>query len=69
MVTISATDLNGPVSIPIVNLLGEVVNNFNGTSNGAFSKTYNLSDLSNGMYLVRISNAGSSVTKKLSISK
>ena len=69
IVTISATDLNGPVSITIVNLLGEVVNNFNGTSNGAFSKTYNLSDLSNGMYLVRISNAGSSVTKKLSISK
>ena len=69
MVTLSASDINGSVSISIVNLLGETVENFNGTSNGAFTKTFNLSELTNGIYLVKISNDGNSVTKKLSISK
>jgi hypothetical protein len=68
-VTISADDVNGAVSISVVNLLGEVVKSYNETSNGSFSKTYNMSDLSNGMYMVKISNAGSTVTKSLSISK
>jgi hypothetical protein len=68
-VSISADAVSGPVSVTIVNLLGEVVKTFNEESNGFFSKSYNLSELSNGIYLVKIANAGSSVTKKLSISK
>ena len=68
-VTISADDVNGAVSIQVVNLLGEVVRTFNEDSNGTFSKSYNLSDLSNGIYIVKIENAGNMVTKRLSISK
>ena len=69
MVTISSADMNGPVAISIVSLLGETVQSFNGTSNGTFNQAFDLSNLSNGIYLVRISNGGSSITKKLSVSK
>ena len=68
-VNINATDVNGAVSISVINLLGEVVKTYSEEANGTFSKTYNMSDLSNGIYMVKISNAGSTVTKSLSISK
>ncbi len=68
-VTMTASDVNGPVSISVIDLLGETVNTFSESSNGNFSKTYDLSALSNGMYIVKIENAGTTVTKKLSINK
>jgi hypothetical protein len=46
-----------------------VVKNYTDESNGSFSKKYDLSSLTSGMYIVKIENAGTIVTKKLSISK
>jgi hypothetical protein len=68
-VTISADDVNGALSIIVVNMLGEVVKNYNEQASGTFTKSYNMSDLSTGMYLVKIQNEGNMVTKRLSIAK
>jgi hypothetical protein len=67
-VTISA-DVTGPVSISMVNILGETVRTYSEEANGSFSKTYDVSALSSGIYLVKIANGGSTVTKRLSVSK
>jgi hypothetical protein len=67
-VNISA-DITGATSVTIVNTLGEVVRTFSEDANGSFNKTYDLSALSSGIYLVKIANGGNVVTKKLSISK
>jgi|GEM_PF-2597034 len=65
-VTISA-DVTGPVSVTMVDMLGETVKTFSGEANGSFSKTYDVSSLSAGVYLVKIANGGNVVTKKLSV--
>lgn len=67
-VTISA-DVTGPVSIAIVNMLGETVKSYNEDANGSFSKTYDVSGLASGIYLVKIGNNNTVVTRKLSVSK
>lgn len=68
-VTISAEGLTGATTITVTNLLGEEVKRYNETANGAFSKSYNLSDLASGVYIAKIQNGGNSTTKRLSISK
>jgi hypothetical protein len=69
LVKIYADDVEGQVVITVMDILGNVVNSFNDISNGTFNKSYDLSNLSNGIYIVRIENAGTIVSKKLSISK
>ncbi len=68
-VNVTVDGISGAVSITVENLLGEVVKTFEGEANGSFNKTYDLSALSNGIYLVKITNGGAAATKKLSISK
>ena len=68
-VNVTVDGISGPVSIIVENLLGEVVKTFEGEANGSFNKTYDLSALSNGIYLVKVTNGGAAATKKLSISK
>ncbi|MBS1686218.1 MAG: T9SS type A sorting domain-containing protein [Bacteroidetes bacterium] len=68
-VTISAEGVSGATTITLTNMLGEVVKHYNETANGTFSKPYNVSDLSSGVYIVKIQNGDNSSTKRLSISK
>jgi hypothetical protein len=68
-VTISTDNVTGNLSIGITNLLGEEVKHFNETAGGSFTKSYNLSDLSTGVYIVKIQNGDNSVTKRLSVTK
>ncbi len=68
-VTITADGISGATTITLTNLLGEEVKRYNETANGAFSKAYNLSDLSSGVYIVKIQNGSNSTTKRLSLSK
>ncbi len=68
-VTISAEGVSGATTITLTNLLGETVKTFNETANGSFAKAYNLSDLSTGVYIVKIQNGSNSATKRLSLSK
>jgi len=69
-VNISCNDLSGTVSVTVVNMLGDVVRTFSDEANGSsFSKTYDLSALSGGIYLIKIANGGDLVTRRLSISK
>lgn len=68
-VTISADGVDGSVSTTVIDLLGSVVKTYSDESNGNFTKSYDLSSLSSGIYIVKIENAGTVVTKKLSISK
>lgn len=68
-VTLSAEGLTGATTISVTNLLGEEVKRYNETANGNFSKAYNLSDLSSGIYIVKIQNGDNSTTKRLSLSK
>ena len=68
-VTISASDITGALSISIVNMIGEEVKQYNETANGSFVKNYNLSDLSSGVYIVKLQNGANTATKRLSISK
>jgi len=68
-VTISAEAAEGMVSTTVIDLLGNVAKTFSNESNGNFTQTYDLSSLSSGIYIVKIENAGTVVTKKLSISK
>lgn len=68
-VTISTDNVTGALSISITNLLGETVKTFNENAGGSFSKSYNLSDLSSGIYIVKLQNGDNSTTKRLSISK
>ena len=68
-VTISADGVDGMVSTSVIDLLGNVVYTFSNESNGNFTQTYDLSGLTSGIYIVKIENAGTVVTKKLSISK
>jgi hypothetical protein len=68
-VTISANNVTGAMTISITNMLGEEVKHFDETANGAFAKAYNLSDLSGGVYIVKLQNGNNTATKRLSISK
>lgn len=68
-VKIDVAEINGTVSVSVVNMLGEVVKTFSDESNGSFTKTYDVSSLANGVYLFKITNDGNTVTKRLSISK
>ena len=68
-VNVTVDGISGPVSIIVENMLGEVVKTFEGEANGSFNKSYDLSALSNGIYLVKVTNDGAAATKKLSISK
>jgi hypothetical protein len=68
-VTISAEAAEGTVSTTVIDLLGNVVKTFSNESNGNFTQTYDLSSLSSGIYIVKIENGGTVITKKLSISK
>jgi hypothetical protein len=68
-VTITADDADGMVATTITDMLGNTVKTFNDESNGTFTKTYDLSNLTSGIYFVKIENAGTVVTKKLSLTK
>ncbi len=69
MVTIHADDVNGKVAISITNVIGEEVKHITEQTTGSLHKSYNLSDLSDGVYIVKIQNGENSITRKLSISK
>jgi hypothetical protein len=57
------------VNVVVFNILGSKVKEFNETSNGTLSRNYNMSDLSNGTYIVRIQNGQKTATKRLVINK
>jgi hypothetical protein len=69
LVTISVSGATGPLSISITNLVGEEVKQYNEQANGSFEKSYNLSDLAAGVYIVKLQNADGMTSKRLSISK
>jgi PKD repeat protein len=68
-VTIKAEDVNGAVKIQMFNILGSEVKEFNETANGTFAKQFNISDLANGNYIVRIQNGERMTTRRLTVSK
>lgn len=68
-VNITAENAEGTVSTTVTDMLGNVVKTYNDQSNGTFSKSYDLSNLAGGVYVVKIENNGTVVTKKLSLNK
>lgn len=68
-VSISAEGVQGSLSISVVNMLGETVRNYHEEASGSFTKTFDLSALSTGVYLIKLENAGSTITKRLSITR
>ena len=68
-VTITAEDVNGAVKIQIYNILGAEVKSYTEEVSGTMTRTYNLSDLSNGNYIVRLMNGDKMTTRRLTIAK
>jgi hypothetical protein len=68
-VTLEMNATSSNVNITVFNILGAEVKNFTEDANGAFVKNYNLSDLSNGAYIVRVKSGKQIATKRLVISK
>lgn len=68
-VTIEVTALSSTVNVSVFNILGAEVRNFTEEINGTLVKSYNLSDLNNGAYIVRIKAGNQIATKRLLISK
>jgi hypothetical protein len=60
---------SGTCSIEVVNLLGETVVSRSMELNGFMSTSIDMSNRSGGIYFVKVSNAGQTVTKRLVISK
>ncbi len=60
---------NNNVVIRIYNMLGAEVKEISELASGTFVKSYNLSDLSEGNYIVKIKNGEKIATKRLTISK
>lgn len=68
-VTLEMATTADKVNVVVFNILGSNVKEFNETSNGTLSRNYNMSDLSNGTYIVRIQNGQKTATKRLVINK
>ncbi|AUC16832.1 hypothetical protein BTO06_17520 [Tenacibaculum sp. SZ-18] len=60
--TISMNELNGEKQIKIYNIIGSVVQDMSTTKT---SEKFNLSKFSNGMYIIKITNEGKNLTKKI----
>jgi len=61
-----AMNNNQPVNIEVVNSLGAVVYNLN-VQSGFGTTEINLSNMSHGMYLIRLTNNGQTTTKKVMV--
>jgi hypothetical protein len=68
-VTIEIPNTNANVTIKIYNMLGAEVTDITESASGSFIKTLNLSDLSNGNYIVKVKSGDKIATKRLTISK
>ena len=69
VVKLTADDVNGKVAISITNMIGEEVKHITEEVSGSLNKSYNLSDLSSGMYIVKIQNGTNVAARRLSIVK
>ncbi len=69
ILNIKADGLKGDFTVRVYNILGSEVKSYNETANGNFNKTYNMSDLANGSYFVKIVNGEKTATKQLVITK
>ncbi len=68
-VTIEAEGIEKTVSVSMFNILGEKVKSFSADANGTFSKTFNVSDLASGTYIVKVASGSKIATKRLVINK
>ncbi len=68
-VTFEVPTFEKNLSINVYNILGAEVRSIKEEANGMFSKNYNFSDLSNGTYIVKITNGNKTATKRLTINK
>ncbi|MCS6935595.1 MAG: PKD domain-containing protein [Chitinophagales bacterium] len=69
-ITISISDNDGPVNIKVYNVIGSELKSFTADVAGStFSRSYDLSDLPNGTYLVKIQSGAKSAVKRLTINK
>jgi hypothetical protein len=68
-VTFEVPTFEKNLSINVYNILGAEVRSIKEEANGMFNKNYNFSDLSNGTYIVKITNGNKTATKRLTISK
>jgi len=68
-ITLEMNATSSNVNITVFNILGAEVKNFTEDANGAFVKNYNLSDLANGAYIVRVKSGKQIATKRLVINK
>ncbi|MFN8310090.1 MAG: T9SS type A sorting domain-containing protein [Chitinophagales bacterium] len=57
------------VSVRIYNILGSEVKSLTEEANGTFNKNMNISDLSNGTYIVKIQSGNNVATRKLTLNK
>jgi Secretion system C-terminal sorting domain len=68
-INFNAEGLSGDVSITFTNIAGQEVKQINETASGNFKKSYDVSDLTNGIYLVKIQNGDNTFTRRLTINK
>jgi hypothetical protein len=68
-VTIEIPNTNANVTIKIYNMLGAEVRDITESASGTFVKSFNLSDLSNGNYIMKVKSGDKIATKRLTISK
>jgi PKD repeat protein len=68
-VTFEVPTFEKNLSINVYNILGAEVKSIKEEANGMFNKNYNFSDLSNGTYIVKITNGNKTATKRLTINK
>lgn len=68
-VTIEVEGAEKNVSVSFFNILGEKVKTFNAEANGTFRKTFNVSELASGTYLVKVISGNKIATKRLIVSK
>lgn len=68
-VTIEVMDVNGAIGVDFFNILGAKVKTFSSNVNGAFTKTFNISELASGTYIVKIASGNKIATKRLIVNK
>ncbi|MEZ4979918.1 MAG: T9SS type A sorting domain-containing protein, partial [Chitinophagales bacterium] len=63
------TDVNGEYQVKFYSTIGKLIFSDKSEVSGSFSKSYDLSELAAGVYLVEISNDNAKLVQKLSINR